>query len=411
MISLKQSDPEIFKLIGREEKRQRDNINLIPSENYTSKSVREALGSVLTNKYSEGYPHKRYYAGNQFIDEIEELAIERAKKLFGVAFANVQGYSGSPANQAVYLALANPGDTIMGLALPHGGHLTHGWSVNFSAKYYKSVQYTVDYETERIDFESLRSMAKKHKPKLIWVGATAYPRVFEWDKFKSIANEVHAYLIADIAHIAGLIIAGVHPSPVGFADVIVTTTHKTLRGPRGAIIMTNDAEIAEKINKAVFPGLQGGPHDNTTAAIAVALKEASTKEFKQYGQQVVKNSRVLARHLLKEGFRLVSGGTDNHMMLIDFGEKGPTGKEVQDSLNNSGIIVNRNTVPRETRKPFVTSGIRLGTPAVTTRGMKEKEMKSIGEMLGRVIKNLGNHKIETEIETRVLDLTVKFPTP
>ena len=411
MISLKQSDPEIFKLIGREEKRQRDNINLIPSENYTSKSVREALGSVLTNKYSEGYPHKRYYAGNQFIDEIEELAIERAKKLFGVAFANVQGYSGSPANQAVYLALANPGDTIMGLALPHGGHLTHGWSVNFSAKYYKSVQYTVDYETERIDFESLRSLAEKHKPKLIWVGATAYPRVFEWDKFKSIANEVHAYLIADIAHIAGLIIAGAHTSPVRFADVIVTTTHKTLRGPRGAIIMTNDAEIAEKINKAVFPGLQGGPHDNTTAAIAVALKEASTKEFKQYGQQVVKNSRVLARHLLKEGFRLVSGGTDNHMMLIDFGEKGPTGKEVQDSLNNSGIIVNRNTVPRETRKPFVTSGIRLGTPAVTTRGMKEKEMKSIGEMLGRVIKNLGNHKIETEIETRVLDLTVKFPTP
>ena len=411
MISLKQSDPEIFKLIGREEKRQRDNINLIPSENYTSKSVREALGSVLTNKYSEGYPHKRYYAGNQFIDEIEELAIERAKKLFGVAFANVQGYSGSPANQAVYLALANPGDTIMGLALPHGGHLTHGWSVNFSAKYYKSVQYTVDYETERIDFESLRSMAKKHKPKLIWVGATAYPRVFEWDKFKSIANEVHAYLIADIAHIAGLIIAGAHTSPVRFADVIVTTTHKTLRGPRGAIIMTNDAEIAEKINKAVFPGLQGGPHDNTTAAIAVALKEASTKEFKQYGQQVVKNSKALARHLLKEGFRLVSGGTDNHMMLIDFGEKGPTGKEVQDSLNNSGIIVNRNTVPRETRKPFVTSGIRLGTPAVTTRGMKEKEMKSIGEMLGRVIKNLGNHKIETEIETRVLDLTVKFPTP
>jgi len=411
MISLKQSDPEIFKLIGREEKRQRDNINLIPSENYTSKSVREALGSVLTNKYSEGYPHKRYYAGNQFIDEIEELAIERAKKLFGVAFANVQGYSGSPANQAVYLALANPGDTIMGLALPHGGHLTHGWSVNFSAKYYKSVQYTVDYETERIDFENLRSLAKKYKPKLIWVGATAYPRVFEWDKFKSIANEVHAYLIADIAHIAGLIIAGAHTSPVRFADVIVTTTHKTLRGPRGAIIMTNDAEIAEKINKAVFPGLQGGPHDNTTAAIAVALKEASTKEFKQYGQQVVKNSRVLARHLLKEGFRLVSGGTDNHMMLIDFGEKGPTGKEVQDSLNNSGIIVNRNTVPRETRKPFVTSGIRLGTPAVTTRGMKEKEMKSIGEMLGRVIKNLGNHKIETEIETRVLDLTVKFPTP
>jgi len=411
MISLKQSDPEIFKLIGREEKRQRDNINLIPSENYTSKSVREALGSVLTNKYSEGYPHKRYYAGNQFIDEIEELAIERAKKLFGVAFANVQGYSGSPANQAVYLALANPGDTIMGLALPHGGHLTHGWSVNFSAKYYKSVQYTVDYETERIDFESLRSLAEKHKPKLIWVGATAYPRVFEWDKFKSIANEVHAYLIADIAHIAGLIIAGAHTSPVRFADVIVTTTHKTLRGPRGAIIMTNDAEIAEKINKAVFPGLQGGPHDNTTAAIAVALKEASTKEFKQYGQQVVKNSKALARHLLKEGFRLVSGGTDNHMMLIDFGEKGPTGKEVQDSLNNSGIIVNRNTVPRETRKPFVTSGIRLGTPAVTTRGMKEKEMKSIGEMLGRVIKNLGNHKIETEIETRVLDLTVKFPTP
>ena len=409
MNSLNQTDPTIFKLIGREEKRQRDDINLIPSENYTSKSVREALGSVLTNKYSEGYPYKRYYAGNQFIDEVETIAIERAKKLFRVNFANVQGYSGSPANQAIYLALANPGDVVMGLALPHGGHLTHGWSVNFSAKYYRSVQYTVDYETERIDFENLRFLAKKHRPKLIWVGATAYPRIFEWEKFKSIAEEVGSYLIADIAHIAGLIIAGVHPSPVGFADVIVTTTHKTLRGPRGAIIMSDDEEVAEKVNKAVFPGLQGGPHDNTTAAIAVALKEASTKEFKQYGQQVVKNAKALAAHLLQEGFRLVSGGTDNHMIVLDFGEKGPTGKQVQDSLSNSGIIVNRNTVPRETRKPFVTSGVRIGTPAVTTRGMKEAEMKIIGSLVANLIKNLGDPRVEKKEKLKVLELTAGFP--
>lgn len=407
---MSQLDPEISKLIKKEENRQKQSLSLIPSENYTSKEVREALGSVFTNKYSEGYPKKRYYAGNQVVDEVESLAIERAKKLFGVNFANVQGYSGSPANQAIYLALAEPGDTISGLSLPHGGHLTHGWSVNFSAKYYKSVQYTVDLETERIDYENLLKLAKAHKPKLIWVGATAYPRVFEWKKFREIADEIGAYLIADIAHIAGLIIADTHPTPVGIADVIVTTTHKTLRGPRGAIIMTNSEEIAKKIDRAVFPGLQGGPHDNTTAAIAVALKEASTPAFKKYGQQVVKNAKVMAEELNKN-FRLVSGGTDNHMILIDLGENGPTGKLVQDALDDCSIVVNRNTVPRETRKPFVASGIRLGTPAVTSRGMKELEMEKIGILVSKIIKNPEDEKIKKEVKDEVLQVVSDFPTP
>jgi len=408
---LDKTDPKIADLIKKEEKRQKEDINLIPSENYASKAVREALGSVFTNKYSEGYPYKRYYGGNQFVDEIETLAIERAKKLFGVKFANVQGYSGSPANQAIYFALAEPGETIMGMSLPHGGHLTHGWKVNFSGRLYNAVQYGVDLESELIDFANLRKLAKEHKPKMIWTGATAYPRVFDWQKFKDVASEIGAYLVADISHISGLIIAGAHPTPVGIADVIMTTTHKTLRGPRGSIIMTDNEELATKIDKAVFPGLQGGPHDNNTAAIAVCLKEANTAAFRKYGQQIVKNAKVLAETLKKEGLRLVSGGTDNHLMLVDFGEAGPTGKEVQEALNLCGIIVNKNTVPRETRKPFVTSGIRLGTPAVTTRGMKERQMRQIGLLIAKVIKNLGYEKVYKEVTQNVKNLTAKFPVP
>ena len=387
-MALEKTDPKIADFIRKEEKRQKQDIDLIPSENYTSKAVREALGSVLTNKYSEGYPYKRYYGGNRFVDEVETLAIERAKKLFGVKFANVQGYSGSPANQAIYFALAEPGETILGMSLPHGGHLTHGWKVNFSGRYYNAVQYGVDLKTELIDFAALKKLARQHKPKIIWTGATAYPRIFDWQKFKNIALEVGAYLVADISHISGLIIAGAHPTPVGIADVIMTTTHKTLRGPRGSLIMTDNEELAEKIDKAVFPGLQGGPHDNNTAAIAVALKEASAASFRKYGQQIVRNAKVLAETLKNEGLRLVSGGTDNHLMLVDFGVDGPTGKEVQEALNLCGIIVNKNTVPRETRKPFVTSGVRLGTPAVTTRGMKEKQMQQIGLLIIGVIKKL-----------------------
>jgi len=408
---LEKVDPKVAQIIKKEEVRQERVINLIASENYTSKAVREALGSVFTNKYSEGYPLKRYYGGNEFVDEVETLAQERAKKLFGVNFANVQGYSGSPANLAIYFALAEVGDTIMGLSLPSGGHLTHGWGVNFSGKYYKSVQYTVNAETELIDFDNMLSLAKEHKPKLIWAGATAYSRVFDWKRFREVCDEVGAYLIADVSHIAGLIVAGVHPSPVGIADVIMTTTHKTLRGPRGALILTNDEELATKIDKAVFPGLQGGPHNNTTAAIAVCLQEASTAEFKAYGKQVVENAKTLASVLLNQGFRLVSGGTDNHMLLIDFGEGGLTGKEAESILETVGIIVNRNTVPGETRKPFVTSGIRLGTPAVTTRGFSKQEMQTVAEMIASVLKNPSDSEIARKTLSLVKGLTEKFPLP
>ena len=411
MKDLESSDKEVAEIISKEKKRQEEDINLIPSENYVSKAVLEASGSVFTNKYSEGYPYKRYYAGNKYVDEVETLAIERAKKLFGVRFANVQPYSGSPANQAIYMALLEPGDTFTGLALPHGGHLTHGWAVNFSAKYYHSFQYSVDTKTERIDYDSLTKITKEHKPKMIWVGATAYPRIFDWARFKKIAEEAGAYLIADVSHITGLIIAGVHPSPFGIADVVMTTTHKTLRGPRGAMIMTDDEEISKKINRAIFPGLQGGPHDHTTAGIAVALKEASSVTFKKYGQQVVKNASVLAAILTKGGLRLVSGGTDNHLILIDLGSDGPTGKEVSLALEKCSVITNKNTVPNETRKPFVTSGVRIGTPAVTTRGMKEKEMTQIGDLILRIINNLEDEKIFSEVRKEARALTAQFPIP
>lgn len=411
MLKLKNIDPQVEKFIKLEDKRQQDDIILIPSENYTSSAVREALGTRLTNKYSEGYPHKRYYSGNQVIDSVEDLARERATKLFKCKFANVQAYSGSPANMAIYMALLNPGETVMGLSLTHGGHLTHGWPVNFSGKFYKSVQYEVDKKTETLDLKKIATLVKKTKPKMIFTGATAYSRIWDWRAWGKIAKSVKAYLIADVSHISGLIVAGAHPSPFPYADVVMTTTHKTLRGPRGALILSNNPEIAEKIDKAVFPGLQGGPHDNQTAAIAVALKEASSVSFKKYGKQIVKNAKELAKTLKANDIKMVSGGTDNHLILIDLGANGPSGKDMQNALYEAGISTNKNTVPNETRSPFVTSGIRIGTPSVTTRGMKEPQMRLIGSWLAQIIKSPEDTKIRTEIKKEVLELTKRFPIP
>jgi len=391
--NLKKQDRDAAELITSEVRRQQWTLDLIPSENIVSKAVLEALGSPLTNKYSEGYPGKRYYGGNKIIDEIELLAQERARKVFRIGkdwHVNVQPYSGSPANLAVYLALVPPGEKIMGMSLPFGGHLTHGWKVSASGKFWTAVQYGVGRDGY-IDYEEVRRLARKEKPRIIVCGATAYSRIIDFKKFGKIAQEVGAYLMADIAHIAGLIAAGVHPSPFPYADVVTTTTHKTLRGPRGAIIFSRkdkslklkdkSISIAEAIDKAVFPGLQGGPHDNQTAAIAVCLGEALKSSFKKYGRQIVKNAKVLARELQKLGLDIVSGGTDNHLMLVDLTKLGISGKEAQDRLEEVGIIVNRNTIPYDTRSPFDPSGIRLGTPSVTTRGMKEKEMKEIAQLI------------------------------
>lgn len=412
---MKKTDTEIDQLIKEEEKRQKEGLVLIPSENYTSPAVMAALGSILTNKYSEGYPGKRYYSGNQFIDEIETIAQERAKKLFNVVHANVQPYSGSPANQAVYFALCLPGETVMGMSLAEGGHLTHGHQVNFSGKIYRSVQYGVDPKTGLIDYEKVRQLAKKEQPKLIWTGATAYPRLFDWQKSARVCDEVGAYHVADIAHYAGLIVGGAYPSPAPFAHIITTTTHKTLRGPRGAMIMVTrkglekDPDLPKKIDRAVFPGLQGGPHDHQTAAIAVCLKEASTPAFRRYAQQVVRNAQVLAEELKKLGFELVSGGTDNHLMLIDLTNKGISGSQAQDALEQAGIFVNKNTVPGEKRTPFDPSGIRLGTPAVTTRGMKEAQMRMIATWIDRVIENIKNKKEIKMIKKEVKKFCLHFP--
>ena len=413
-MKLKKVDSQISKLIEKEIDRQKTSLEMIPSENHTSLAVREALGSVLTDKYAEGYPGKRYYAGLEFYDKIETLCQERAKKLFGVPYANVQPYSGSPANQAVYFALLNLGDTVMGMSLPHGGHLTHGWKVNFSAKYFNSVQYGVDEKTNLINYQEMEKLAKKVKPKLIWVGATAYPRIFDWEKFAKIADSIGAYLAADIAHIAGLIVAGVHPSPVPFCHIVTTTTHKTLRGPRGGMIMvtekglSKDPELPKKIDKTVFPGLQGGPHENNIAAIAVCLKEASSPAFKKYGKQIIKNSKALASELLKYGFDLVTGGTDNHLILVDIRNKGILGKEAQIRLEKAGITINKNTIPYDPNPPFNPSGIRLGTPAITTRGMKEKEMKKIAFWINEVF---SNPKSWPKIRKEVKKLCRRFPLP
>ena len=397
-----------------EEKRQAEGLEMIPSENYVSRAVLEALGSVGTNKYSEGYPKKRYYGGNQIIDEMELLAQERAKKLFGVKFANVQPYSGSPANHAVYFALCQPGDVTMGMDLACGGHITHGLRVNFSGIYYRPVYYRVDKKTSLIDYNEVEKVVKKYRPKLIWAGATAYPRLFDWKKFSQIAHSVGAYLACDIAHYAGLVAGGAYPSPVGYADVITTTTHKTLRGPRGAMIMTNNEEIAKKIDKAVFPGLQGGPHNHQTAAIAVCLKEASKAGFKKYAHQIVKNCQALAKALLAYNFDLVTGGTDNHLLLIDLRNKKVGGKEVQGAMETVGISLNKNSIPYDSNPPYNPSGIRLGTPALTSQGMREKEMKEVAFLINEVVEAIGEKgekKRFKQIKKNVVALARQFPPP
>lgn len=413
--NLLRTDPEISFWIKKEEARQKEGLEMIPSENYVSPAVLESMGSILTNKYSEGYPKKRYYGGNDFIDEIEIIAQKRAKKLFGVEHVNVQPYSGSPANLAVYLACCQPGDTIMGLDLTHGGHLTHGWKVSATGIFFRSIQYQVDPEDGKIDFGKLRKLARENKPKLIWVGATAYVYEFPFKELAEVASDCGAFLAADIAHVAGLVVAGAHISPVKYAHIITTTTHKTLRGPRGAMIMVTkkglnkDAQLAEKIDRAIFPGLQGGPHDHTTAAIAVSLKEAGRKSFKKYGKQIVKNAKILAKELMKSGFKLVGNGTENHMNLVDltpfFGPGG--GFFAQYALDESGITVNKNTIPGEPSSPFYPSGIRLGTPALTTRGMKEKEMVKIAGWINRVLSAVKNYRLPEVKELRK-DYLLKF---
>jgi glycine hydroxymethyltransferase len=403
-------DPEIAALIAGEERREADTIRLIPSENYASAAVLAATGSVLNNKYSEGYPGKRYYEGQQYIDQIEQLAIDRAKALFGAEHANVQPYSGSPCNLAVYLAFLQPGDKVMGLGLPAGGHLTHGWNVSITGKYFTPVQYGVRKDTGRIDLDEVRDLAKKERPKLLWAGGTAVPRVIDFAGFGEIAKEVGAVFAADIAHIAGLIAGGAHPSPVPYADVVTTTTHKTLRGPRGGMFMCKEQHRAV-MDKAVFPGLQGGPHNHTTAGIAVALKEAAQPDFKEYAAQIVKNSRALAAALLEKGFDLVSGGSDNHLILIDLTNKNITGKKAAKALDRAGIECNYNTVPFDPRKPFDPSGIRIGTPSITSRGMKEAEMKKIAEWIDRVVSAPEDESVVSKTAAEIKDVCKAFPAP
>ncbi len=410
MDELEQIDPEIYRLIKLEETYQVESVRLIPSENYVSKAVLEATGSVLANKYSEGYAGRRYYEGQRYIDQIETLVTERAKSLFGAEHANVQPYSGSPANLAVYFALLKPGEGLMGLALPHGGHLTHGWSVSISGNFWRPIHYTVDRESHRIDYDAVRQLARTERPKMIVTGATAYPRQFDFKVFGEIAREVGAYLLADISHIAGLVVAGEHPDPVPYADVVMTTTHKTLRGPRGAMLLCRK-ELAQQIDKAVFPGLQGGPHNHTTAAIGVALKEAATPAFKEYGRQIVRNARALAEELLARGFQLVSGGTDNHLIVVDLTNKKVIGKKAAQALDRAGIVCNYNTVPFDSRKPFSPSGIRLGTPAVTSRGMREAEMKQVGAWLDTVIANVDDEEMIARVAGEVREFSRHFPAP
>ena len=409
MDTLKQSDPEIAKEIDLELNRQRTKLELIASENIVSKAVMEAQGSVLTNKYAEGYPGKRYYGGCEYVDVVEQLAIDRAKKLFGAAYANVQLHSGAQANMAVFFSLLTPGDTVMGMNLTDGGHLTHGSPVNMSGKYFKIVPYGVDKETERIDYDALEKQAEECKPKLIVAGASAYARIIDFPRLAEIAHKVGAYLMVDIAHIAGLVAAGLHPSPVPYADVVTTTTHKTLRGPRGGMILCKDAEFGKQFNKAVFPGIQGGPLMHVIAAKAVALGEALRPEFKEYAAQTIKNAKALAETLQQDGFRIVSGGTDNHLMLVDLTSKDITGKEAQNVLDEVNITSNRNTIPFEPRSPFVTSGIRLGSPALTTRGFKEDDMREVGNIIALVLNDPQNEEKKEEARRRVAALCAKYP--
>jgi len=408
--NLAEVDPQLVKIASKDLARQQNSLMLIPSENYASRAVMEIQGSILANKYAEGYPGERYYNGCKFMDEVESLAIERAKTLFGVAHVNVQPHAGTQANMAVYYALLEPGDTILSMSLSHGGHLSHGDNVNFSGRYYNVVTYGVNAKTERIDMAEVSRLALLHRPKLIVVGATAYPRQFDFEVWRSIADSVEAYLLADIAHIAGLIAGGVHPSPVPYSDVITTTTHKTLRGPRGAMIMCK-AEYADKIDRAVFPGLQGGPFLHTIAAKAVAFKEASEPDFKAYQSQIVKNAAALAERLTENGFRLVSGGTENHLMLIDLTSKYEklSGRQAADHLEDAGIIVNKNSIPYDKRKPRTTSGIRLGTPMVTTRGMKKEHMHLIADFIAEALEGRQKASIKRRIRAKVHELCAQFP--
>lgn len=409
---LKETDQELFEIIEKEKQRQEDHIELIASENFASLAVLEAQGSVLTNKYAEGYPNKRYYGGCQYIDEVEELAINRLKKLFNVNYANVQPHSGSQANMAAYRAIINKGDTILGMSLDHGGHLTHGMKLNFSGQDYQVVSYGVNDKTEMIDYDEVLEIAKACKPQLIVAGASAYSRTIDFAKFKEIASTVGAKLMVDMAHIAGLVATGLHPSPVGYADIITSTTHKTLRGPRGGIILTNSEELATKINKVVFPGIQGGPLMHVIAAKAVAFKEALSPEFKEYQEQVVKNAQVLAQELIARGYRIVSGGTDNHLLCVDVkASRGLTGKDAEKILDRINITCNKNTIPNDKEKPFVTSGIRLGTPAVTTRGFKEKEIKEVARLIDEALRNHQNEEKLSSLKNEVVTLLSKFPLP
>jgi len=408
--ALEQYDPVIYELMRQEAARQSGSIRLIPSENYVSKAVMLASGSCLTNKYAEGYPGKRYYEGQQVTDLIEKMACDRVKKIFKADHANVQPYSGSVANLAAYTALINPGDTIMGLSLVHGGHLTHGWKVSVTSKFYNSVPYPVDHETGRLDFNHIADLAKKHKPKIIISGATAYPREIDFEKFGQIAKDVGAYHISDIAHIAGLVVADIHKSPVPYADVVSTTSHKTLRGPRGGMLLCK-AEYAEQVDKAVFPGLQGGPHMHTLTAIAVAMAEADTPEFVAYAKQVVKNSKALANKLLEHGFNLVSGGTDNHLILIDLRNKNIPGRKLAKALDRARIVTNYNTVPGDPSPPSNPSGLRIGTPAITTRGMKEPEAEQVATFINKVVENIDNETVIEEVEKEVLLLCSQFTVP
>ncbi len=405
---LKEVDPQVAEAIRLETERLQVNLELIASENFVSEAVMEAMSCVMTNKYAEGYPGRRYYGGCQFVDIAEELAIERAKQLFGADVVNVQPHSGSQANMAVYSALLEHGDAILGMNLSHGGHLTHGSPVNFSGMYYKMVFYGVNKDTEVVDMDEVMDLAKRHNPKLIIVGASAYPRNFDYSAFRKVADEVGAVVVADIAHPAGLICAGVHPSPVPHAEIVTSTTHKTLRGPRGGMIMCND-EYGKIINKMVFPGMQGGPLMHIIAAKAVAFKEALTEEFREYAAQIVKNAKAMAASLQRNGYRLVSGGTDKHMMLLDLRETEITGKDAEEALDEAGITVNKNVIPFEARSPFVTSGIRIGTPAVTTRGMKEPEMETIGDLIARVLNDIDRDDVKTSVRDDVRSLTAKFP--
>jgi glycine hydroxymethyltransferase len=408
MSFLEQADPAVFSAIQHETQRLEENLELIASENVVSEAVLEAQGCVMTNKYAEGYPGKRYYGGCEFVDQVESLAIARAKELFGADHANVQPHSGTQANMVVYLSVLKPGDTYLGMNLAHGGHLSMGSPVNFSGILYRVIPYGVSEKTETIDYDEIERLAEQHRPRLIIAGASAYPRIIDYERFRKIADQVGAYLMADMAHIAGLVAAGMHPSPVPYADFVTTTTHKTLRGPRGGMVLCR-AEHAKTVDSKVFPGTQGGPLMHVIAAKAVALKEALTPEFKLYQEQIVKNAKVLAQRLMSKGFRLVSEGTDNHLMLVDLRKSELTGKVAQETLDKARITVNRNAVPFDTRSPFVTSGIRIGTPAVTTRGMKEKEMELIADFIARALNNVGDEGVLRSVADEVGQLCQKFP--